>query len=128
MDSIWGYGGIVMEKEYTVIANTREDLSTLDRFGFGNAITDNYIIIGADLEDTSGNSNQGVIYVYEIVDESTITLRHTLTNPNSTGTSQFWGNRLDAYGDYIVVGDSTGNRVHVYQISTMSGSTISSAG
>lgn len=101
--------------------------SSDDRFGFGNAITDNYIIIGADLEDTSGNSNQGVIYVYEIVDESTITLRHTLTNPNSTGTSQFWGNRLDAYGDYIVVGDSTGNRVHVYQISTMSGSTISSA-
>ena len=101
--------------------------SSSDRFGFGNAITDNYIIIGADLEDTSGNSNQGVVYVYEIVDESTITLRHTLTNPNSTGTNQFWGQRLDAYGDYIVVGDSTGNRVHVYQISTMSGSTISSA-
>ena len=101
--------------------------SSSDRFGFGNAITDNYIIIGADFEDTGGNSNQGVVYVYEIVDESTITLRHTLTNPNSTGTNQFWGQRLDAYGDYIVVGDSTGNRVHVYQISTMSGSTISSA-
>lgn len=100
--------------------------SSSDRFGYGNAITDTYIIIGADLEDTGGNSNQGVVYVYEIVNESTITLRHTLTNPNG-GTNQFWGQRLDANGDYLIVGDSTGDRVQVYQFSNMSGATISSA-
>src|SRR6056300_108247 len=30
MDSIWGSGSIAMEKEYTVIANTREDLPALE--------------------------------------------------------------------------------------------------
>ena len=100
--------------------------SSSDRFGFGNAITDTYIIIAADLEDAGVLSNQGVVYVYEIVNESTITLRHTLTNPNG-GPNQFWGQRLDAQGDYLVVGDSTSNKVQVYQFSNMSGSTISIA-
>jgi hypothetical protein len=118
---------VTWDRQATLSNPNIDTTSSSDRYGYGNAITDDYIIIGSDLEDSSGYSNQGVIYVYEIVNETTITLRHTLTNPNSTGTNQYWGQRIDANGDYIVVGDATGNRVHVYQISSLSGATISSA-
>jgi phospholipase/lecithinase/hemolysin len=69
-----------------------------DRFGDAVAISNNYAIVGARLEDDSGDNNSGKAYIF---DPSTGNLLHTLDNPNAFGTSDG-----DSFGESVAISDN----------------------
>ena len=74
-----------------------------DRFGQSVAISGNYAIVGAYLEDDAGGSDSGKAYIFNV---TTGALVHTLDNPNAYGTSaedQF-GVSVAIDGNYCIVG------------------------
>ena len=103
--------------------------SSANRFGYHGAISGNYLLLG----DISGSA----IYLYDIstFSSSTITsANYTLSDPNynSLGGSHFAssGDRCAISGNYIAISNyssSVGGTVYVYDISTFSSSTITSA-
>ena len=74
------------------------DTSANDRFGRSVAISDNYAIVSADLEDDAGGTGSGKAYIYNV---STGALLHTLDNPNASGTSQ-----SDYFGQVVAISDT----------------------
>ena len=74
-----------------------------DYFGWGVDIGENYSIVGAYQEDTSGGSNSGRAYIF---DNTTGLLVSTLNNPNTYGTSKDdnFGWSVAISGNYAAVG------------------------
>ena len=93
--------------------------SQLDNFGNG-AISGNYAIVGAALEDASVGAGEasGKAYIFNV---TTGALVHTLNNPNAYGTDggERFGESVDISGNYAIVG--------AYQESDASGSTSGKA-
>ncbi len=79
------------------------DTSAVDQFGFSVAISGNYAIVGADLEDDSGGTTSGKAYIFNV---TTGALLHTLDNPNAYGTSSTdaFGSSVAISGNYAIVG------------------------
>lgn len=79
-----------------------------DFFGSASDISGNYVAIGAYGTEADGNDRSGVVYIYETTngDYSNISLKHTLTNPNPSGTTfdDRFGVSLAMSGNYLVVG------------------------
>jgi len=107
--------------------------SASDRFGYSVAISGDYAIVGADLEDDAGGSSSGKAYIFDV---TTGALLHTLDNPNaySTSASDVFGRSVAIDGNYAIVGarleDDGGTdsgKAYIYDISTFTTSTISSA-
>ena len=79
------------------------DTSASDEFGWSVAISGNYAIVGARMEDDAGGSNSGKAYIFDV---TTGNLLYTLDNPNAYDTSagdQF-GWSVAISGDYAIVG------------------------
>ena len=74
-----------------------------DWFGYRVAISGNYAIVGAYLEDDAGGLSSGKAYIYNAISGA---LLHTLDNPNAYGTSEddSFGNSIAISGNYAIVG------------------------
>jgi hypothetical protein len=77
--------------------------STNDQFGWPVAISGNYAIVGARIEDDSGGTSSGKAYIFNV---TTGALVHTLDNPNAYGTSasDLFGISVAISGNYAIVG------------------------
>jgi hypothetical protein len=74
-----------------------------DFFGRSVAISGNYVIIGASLEDDAGGILSGKAYIFNV---TTGALVHTLDNPNPDADRRFngFGGSVAISGNYAVVG------------------------
>ena len=74
-----------------------------DFFSNSMAISGDYAIVGAYLEDDAGGTSSGKAYIFNV---TTGVLVHTLDNPNAYGTSanDFFGFSVAISGDYAIVG------------------------
>lgn len=106
-----------------------------DQFGRSVAISGNYAVIGADLEDEAGGTSSGKAYIYEV---NTGILLYTLDNPNaySSPSDDNFGRAVAISGNYVIVGaenedeipgTSAAGKAYIYDISTFTSSTITSA-
>ena len=73
-----------------------------DRFGWSVAISGNYVIVGANLEDDAGGTSSGKAYIFNV---ATGALVHTLDNPNAynTSASDQFGYSVGISGNYAIV-------------------------
>ena len=80
-------------------------ISTSDLFGYSVAISDNYAIVGAYLEDDVGGLSSGKAYIFN---PATGALLYTVDNPNaySTSSSDYFGSSVDISDNYAIVGAS----------------------
>jgi len=74
-----------------------------DRFGVSVAISGNYAIVGANLEDDTSGTQSGKAYIFNV---TTGNLVHTLDNPNPYGTSanDYFGQSVAISGNNAIVG------------------------
>ena len=74
-----------------------------DYFGWSVAISGNYAIVGAILEDDAGGLSSGKAYIFNVTSGALV---HTLDNPNAYGTSQadYFGNSVAISGNTAIVG------------------------
>jgi regulation of enolase protein 1 (concanavalin A-like superfamily) len=77
--------------------------SASDNFGYSVAISGNYAIVSAFLEDDANGTDSGKAYIYNA---TTGTLLYTLNNPNpyDTSTNDQFGNSVAISGNYAIVG------------------------
>ena len=99
--------------------------SGYDYFGYSVAISGNYVIVGAYLEDDVSGSNSGKAYIFDV---TTGQLKWTLDNPNVYGTSAGdafgWSVAID--GNYAIVGaytedDASGSnsgKAYIFDVTT----------
>jgi len=97
--------------------------STSDYFGSAVAVSGNYTIVGAYLEDDAGGSSSGKAYIF---DTGTGALLHTLDNPNAYGGSSFdsFGYSVAISGNYAIVGAyqedadgvSNGGKAYIFNV------------
>ena len=73
-----------------------------DQFGYSVAISGDYAIVGAYLDDPSGVTNAGSAYIY-FRSGTTWSLQATLPNPEPATSDQF-GHSVAISGDYAIVG------------------------
>ena len=73
-----------------------------DTFGFSVAISGDYAIVGAELDDPSGVENAGSAYIY-FRSGTTWSLQATLPSPEPAAADQF-GRSVAISGDYAIVG------------------------
>lgn len=73
-----------------------------DLFGYSVAISGNYAIVSAYLEDDAGGTSSGVVYVFNV---TTGALLRTIYNPNDYGTSagDVFGLSLALDGNYAII-------------------------
>ena len=106
--------------------NNPNPYSTSGGDWFGDvAISGNYAIVGASLEDDAGGTESGKAYIYNV---TTGALVHTLNNPNAYGTSlnDRFGLSVALDGNYAIVGaeyedDSGGTesgKAYIYNVTT----------
>ncbi len=82
--------------------------ATSDYFGYSVAISGDYVIVGACLDDT-GADNAGSAYIY-VRSGTTWSLQSILNNP-TPAANDYFGRSVAISGDYIIVGahgDDTG--------------------
>ncbi len=101
------------------------DTAQNDQFGASVAISGNYAIVGAAVEDDPSGFNSGKAYIYNV---TTGQLVWTLNNPNvySTSASDAFGSTLAISGNYAIVGassedDSTGTssgKAYIFNVTT----------
>jgi Ca2+-binding RTX toxin-like protein len=87
---------------------TNPEIDTQDYFGYDVAIDGNYVIVGAQGDDSTSNNFSGEAYVYDLssgvqatIDASVV----TLVNPTPY-TGDHFGWSVDISGNYAVVGSS----------------------
>ena len=99
--------------------------SAADRFGYEVAISDNYAIVSAYLEDDSGGTSSGKAYIFNV---TTGALVHTLDNPNAydTSASDNFGWSVAISGNYAIVGapgedeasGSNSGKAYIFNVTT----------
>jgi alpha-tubulin suppressor-like RCC1 family protein len=76
--------------------------SDSDVFGFSVAISGNYCIVGAYMEDDTTGTESGKAYIFDV---TTGALLRTLSDPNAYGTSDdYFGHSVAISGNYCIVG------------------------
>jgi hypothetical protein len=78
--------------------------SQFDQFGQSVAISGNYAIVGAYLENDAGGNDSGKAYIFDV---TTGSLLHTLDNPRPYGASSagdLFGESVAISGNYVIVG------------------------
>ena len=103
--------GVFPDLEAVVPAGTAFNLSAhlanptpadSDRFGFSVAISGDYAIVGAVLDDPSGVTDAGSAYIY-FRTGTAWSLQATLPNP-APASSDLFGHSVAISGDYAIVG------------------------
>jgi hypothetical protein len=89
--------------EYTLNNPNAFDTPAGDNFGVSVAISDSYVVVGADLEDDAGGIVSGNAYVFDL---PTGNLLYTLDNPNDYSNSEGdqFGRAVAISGNYLIVG------------------------
>jgi hypothetical protein len=109
---------------YTLNNPNAYSTSNADNFGDAVAISGNYAIVGAPLEDDTGGGSSGKAYIYNV---TTGALLFTLNNPNAYGTSagDSFGTSVAISGNYAIVGadaeqDAGGSsgKAYIYNVTT----------
>ena len=110
---------------HTLNNPTSYGTSAGDQFGNSVAISGNYAVVGAYLEDDASGTNSGKAYIYNV---TTGVLVHTLTNPNaySTSAGDLFGYSVAMSGDFAIVGaygeDDAGGtesgKAYIYNVTT----------
>jgi len=129
-------GGVDSGKAYIYDVTTGNLVHTLDNptafstsagdnFGESVAISGNYAIVGARLEDDAGGAASGKAYIFDV---TTGNLVHTLDNPNvfSTSLNDTFGEAVSISGNYAIVGasledDSSGissGKAYIFDVTT----------
>ena len=89
-----------------------------DNFGSSVAISGDYAIVGAQAED-DGASFSGIAYIFNVVTGSLI---HTLRNPESNKSSNYFGWSVAMSGNYAIVGavytDNSSGKAYIYNVTT----------
>jgi hypothetical protein len=81
---------------------TPTDWGANDRFGYSVSISGDYVIVGAYLDNISGNSNQGSAYIFK---RSGISWSQEAKIIASDGLADdFFGNSVSISGDYAIIG------------------------
>ena len=95
--------GIPIEPRRTLDNPNAYSTSGGDTFGYSVAISGNYAIVGAYLEDDVGGVSSGKAYIFDV---TTGSLVHTLDNPNAYDTSSDdrFGVSVAISGNYAIVG------------------------
>jgi len=101
------------------------DTSYQDRFAYALAISGNYIIAGAPLEDEAGGTGSGKAYIFDV---TTGNLLHTLDNPNAydTSTADSFGSSVAMSGNRAIVstpseddaGGTSSGKAYIYNVTT----------
>jgi hypothetical protein len=78
------------------------DTSSRDNFGRSVAIYGNYIVVGAEHEDTGGE-NAGAAYLFKIGSNGSVTELAKFQG-HDTSSRDYFGGSVAIYGNYIVVG------------------------
>jgi WD40 repeat protein len=99
--------------------------SANDQFGRSVAISGNYAIVGAVLEDDAGGTQSGKAYIFNV---TTGALLHTLDNPNAYGTSagDNFGISVAISGNYAIVsarneddsGGTESGKAYIFSVTT----------
>ena len=100
--------------------------SAVDAFGYSVAISGNYAIVGAYVEDDASGSQSGKAYIFNVTNGQ---LLFTLNNPNayiSLSTSDSFGWSVAISGNYAIVGayaeSDTGGvssgKAYIYNVTT----------
>ena len=99
--------------------------SATDRFGQSVAISGNYAIVGALLEDDAGGADSGKAYIYNV---TTGALLWTLDNPNAydTSASDNFGYPVAISGNYAIVSaayeddasGTTSGKAYIFNVTT----------
>ena len=131
--------GTISTANYKLSNPNAYDTSAGDQFGYSVAISGNYAIVGAIGEDDAGGTSSGKAYIYDISTFTTSNVssaNYVLDNPNAYNTSQddSFGWSVGISGNYAIVGasgeddgGSASGKAYIYDISTFTTSTISSA-
>jgi len=87
---------------YTLDNPNAYSTSQGDQFGFSVAISGDYAIVGAYLEDDAGGTGSGKAYIFDVTSGSLV---HTLDNPNAFGTSadDYFGQSVAISSDRAIV-------------------------
>ena len=90
-------------KKWTLDNPNAYGTSAYDYFGYSVAISGNYAIVGASLEDDASGISSGKAYIFDV---TTGQLKWTLDNPNVYGTSKddSFGYSVAISGNYAIVG------------------------
>jgi len=81
--------------------------SSSDSFGNGVRISDNYLAVSAGNEDEPGNTDAGIVYIYQLSDFTRVT---NLPDPNAVGVAANDFIRVqDLNDEYMLVTSSTAN-------------------
>ena len=83
-----------------------------NRFGHWVAIIEPYLLIGADLDDTS-ESNAGVVHQYTL---SSGELVRTILNPDPSEGEKF-GHTLSVSGESIIIGSANADAAYLFDLS-----------
>jgi WD40 repeat protein len=88
---------------YTLNNPNAYGTSAYDVFGYSVAISDNYAIVGAYLEDDLAGTDSGKAYIYNVTTGAQL---FTLNNPNAYNTSynDNFGYSVTISGNYAIVG------------------------
>ena len=77
-----------------------------DNYGGAVAISNNLAIVSARYESDGGGLNSGKVYIYDVSDATSNSLKYTISNPTAYNTSagdQF-GASVAIHGDFAIVG------------------------
>ena len=81
-------------------------MSEGDNYGGAVAISNNLAIVSARYESDGGGLNSGKVYIYDVSDATSNSLKYTISNPTAYNTSagdQF-GASVAIHGDFAIVG------------------------
>jgi len=116
--SLYVFDGITGELKFTI---DNPDPKRGDGFGRNMITTDNYIVVGLDVENKSDIGHKGKIFVFD----DTGSLVYTIENPNGSVYNEWFADRLGSHGDKIIAGsnfqDSDDKWIHMVHVFDESG-------
>jgi drug/metabolite transporter superfamily protein YnfA len=121
--AIFNLGSAIPEQPWLVIDNPTPNNN--DYFGTAVAVAGTKVVVSAYQEDTSGNNNAGMAYIYDTTSPTPGTPIRTLANPFPGSQDQF-GNAVAISGNLVVVGCSRNDTgaldagsVYVYDLTSV---------
>jgi len=125
-------GNIINSANYNLYDPNVYGTPSFDTFGVSVAVDGNYVVVGANAEDSASGSSTGAAYVYNITTFSSNTIysaTNALTAPSALGgaAGDEFGWSVDIKGDVIAVGAKGESRVYVYDRASFASNIISTA-
>ncbi|MCV0367575.1 MAG: hypothetical protein K5798_09995 [Nitrosopumilus sp.] len=111
--SLYVFNGTTGELTFTI---DNPDPKQGDGFGRNVITTDNYIIVGLNIENKNDVGHKGKIFVFDDAGS----LKFTIGNPNGLVYDEWFGGHLGTHGDKIIAGstfqDSDGKWIYMVHV------------